>query len=132
VGDLQNKIKELRSKQQIIADLNKKKAGPVAVMESLAAATPTQLWLTEFKETGGKLTINGMAADNQTIAEFLRALATYSYFKDVELVEIAQAGQEGRPFKKFAIKSGITYLPAPLPDGAGGAIKAPAKEEKKG
>jgi len=131
VGDLQNKIKEFTSKHRIISDLNKKKTGPVGVMESLSTATPPRLWLTEFKEIGGRLTITGIAADNQTVAEFLRALATHAYFKDVELVETSQGGQDSGPFKRFSIKSAISYLPASPPT-AKGDVKAPAKEEKKG
>jgi type IV pilus assembly protein PilN len=131
VGDLQIKVKEFTSKHRIISDLNKKRAGPVGVMESLSSATPPRLWLTEFKETGGRLTITGVAADNQTVAEFLRALATHAYFKDVELVETSQSGQDSGPFKKFSITSAISYLPVP-PSGAKGDFTAPAKKEKKG
>jgi type IV pilus assembly protein PilN len=131
VGDLQIKVKEFTSKHRVISDLNKKRTGPVGVMESLSSATPPRLWLTDFKETGGRLTITGIAADNQTVAEFLRALATHAYFKDVELVETSQGGQDSGPFKKFSIKSAISYLPAPA-SSAKGDFKAPAKEEKKG
>ena len=119
VGDLQGKIKEYTNRHNIFSELNKKKRGPVGVMESLSAATPPRLWLTEFKETGGKLTINGTAADNQTVAEFLKALGGSAYFREVELVETAQGGQETGPFKKFSIKSAISYLPAPKPQSAG-------------
>jgi len=74
VVELQKKIKEFSSKSKVIEDINKKKSGPVRVMESLSVATPNALWLTEFKETGGNLTITGVAADNQTIAEFLKTM----------------------------------------------------------
>src|SRR3972149_4382743 len=120
VGELQNKIKEYTSKHNIISDLNKKKTGPIGIMESLSAATPARLWLTEFKETGGRLTINGTAADNQTVAEFMKALAEAAYFREVELVETAQVGQESGPFKKFSIRSVVSYLPAPTPPPTGG------------
>ena len=132
VGDLQNRIKEFTAKHKVISDLNKKKSGPVGVMESLAAATPSRLWLTEFREIGGRLTINGIAADNQTVADFLKALATFPYFRDVELVETSQGAQEGGPFKRFSIKSVVTYLPQPAAADATGATKSPAKQEKRG
>jgi type IV pilus assembly protein PilN len=132
VGDLQNRIKEFTAKHKVISDLNKKKSGPVGVMESLAAATPSRLWLTEFREIGGRLTINGIAADNQTVADFLKALATFPYFRDVELVETSQGAQEGGPFKRFSIKSVVTYLPPPAAADAAGATKSPAKQEKRG
>lgn len=131
VGDLQNRIKEYTSKHNIISDLNKKKTGPVGIMESLSAATPTRLWLTEFKETGGRLTINGTAADNQTVAEFLKALAASAYFGDVELVETTQAGQESGPFKKFSIRSAVSYLPAPKAPSPSGGVKESTKEGKR-
>lgn len=129
VGDLQNRIKEFTSKHKVIADLNKKKAGPVGVMESLSAATPSRLWLTEFKEIGGKLTISGLAADNQTVADFLKALAATAYFRDVELVETSQGSQEVGPFKRFSIRTAVFYLPQPAAAKPG--TIAPAKEGKK-
>ena len=128
VGELQTRIKEFNSKHKVIADLNRKKSGPVGVMESLSVATPSRLWLTEFKEIGGKLTISGLAADNQTVADFLNSLATTVYFRDVELVETTQ-GQEAGAFKKFMIRTSVYYLPQPATGKKTAA--APAKEEKK-
>lgn len=111
VAELQRKIKEFAGKNKVIDDINKKKSGPVRVMESLAIATPSALWLTEFKETGGNLTITGVAADNQTIAEFLKALASHAYFNNTELVETTQNQQAGMPPRRFLIKSRLNYQP---------------------
>lgn len=110
VADLEAKIKEVKSKHQVIEDIDRKKAGPVRVMQSLSAATPVALWLTQFKETAGNLTITGVATDNQTIAEFLKALSTHSYFKETELVETTQTDQAAAP-KRFSIKSRLLYQP---------------------
>jgi type IV pilus assembly protein PilN len=111
VSELQRKIKEFEGKNKVIDDINKKKSGPVRVMESLALATPSALWLTEFKETGGNLTITRVAVDNQTIAEFLKALASHAYFSNTELVETTQNQQAGMPPRRFLIKSRLTYQP---------------------
>ena len=115
VMELQRKVKELAGKNKVIDDINKKKSGPVRVMESLALATPSTLWPTEFKEAGGNLTITGVAVDNQTIAEFLKALASHPYFSQTELVETTQNQQAGLPPRRFLIKSRLTYQPKPLP-----------------
>jgi type IV pilus assembly protein PilN len=131
VGDLQNRIKEFTAKHKVITDLNRKKSGPVGVMQSLSDATPTRLWLTEFKEIGGNLTINGIAADNQTVADFLKALARYPYFRNVELVETAESAQAAGPYKRFAIRSSVSYLPPPVAAEAADS-KTPAKQEKRG
>jgi type IV pilus assembly protein PilN len=111
VADLEAKIKEVKSKHQVIEDIDKKKAGPVRVMQSLSAATPGALWLTQFKETGGNLTITGVATDNQTIAEFLKALGSHAHFKDTELVETTQNDQASVAPKRFSIKSRLQYQP---------------------
>jgi type IV pilus assembly protein PilN len=132
-GDLQKQIKEFESKHKIIEDLNRRKVGPVRVMESLSAATPPTLWLTEFKETGGKLVITGLALDNQTVADFLKALASFHYFRDVELVETTEGGTGNTALRKFAVKSLISYQPQvtanTTKDDSKAAVK---KQEKKG
>ena len=125
VAELQRKIKEFEGKNKVIDDINKKKSGPVRVMESLAVATPNALWLTEFKEIGGNLTITGVAVDNQTIAEFLKALATHAYFNNTELVETTQNQQAGLPPRRFLIKSRLTYQPNVASTSAVKPVSAP-------
>jgi type IV pilus assembly protein PilN len=130
VAELQKKIKEFQGKSQVIEDINKKKSGPVRVMESLSVATPSALWLTEFKEVGGDLTITGVAADNVTIAEFLKALASHAYFSNTELVETIQTDQTGLPPRRFLIKSRLSYqpkMPLAVPEKSP-AAPAPSKD----
>jgi type IV pilus assembly protein PilN len=130
VGDLRQKVTALEQKIKVIDELTKKKVGPVKIMESLSLATPTRLWLTEFKESGGNLTINGLAIDNQTVADFLKSLSTFAYFSNVDLVETTQIDQEGIPLKKFSIKSQLLYQPvvAPAAPAKPGPPPAPAKK----
>jgi type IV pilus assembly protein PilN len=115
VVELGKKVSDLRGKLNVIEELNKKKTGPVRVMESLSSATPSRLWLTQFKETGGALTIDGLAIDNQTIADFLKSLSGSLYFTGVDLVETTQIEQEGIPLKKFSVKANLSYQPPALP-----------------
>jgi type IV pilus assembly protein PilN len=132
VGDLQNKIKDFRSKNKIIEDLNRKKSGPVLVMESLSSAVPTTLWLTEFKENGGSLTMNGLAVDNQTIADFMKTIAQSKYFTNVELVETTQGIGPSAGLKKFALKTTVVYRPPePVPVSSKSAPTVAVKKEEK-
>jgi len=109
LGNLEAKIKELKSKHKVIEDLRGQKMGPTLVMDSLAAAIPSSLWLIELKQSGGSLTINGLAMDNQSVAEFIRSLSLSDHFKNVELVETTQADPKVGPYKKFSIQSAISY-----------------------
>ncbi|MGE5218793.1 MAG: PilN domain-containing protein [Chloroflexota bacterium] len=132
VGDLQVKIKEARGKQKIIEDLNQKKTGPVLVMASLSRATPTSLWLTDLRETGGSVTMNGWAADNETIADFMRSLDGSKFFSNVELVESTQGTAANSALKRFALKAKVIYRPPEAPTSAGKSkAGAPAKKEEK-
>jgi type IV pilus assembly protein PilN len=132
VSELQVKIKDLRGKQKIIEDLNSKKSGPVLVMASLSLATPASLWLTDLRESGGNVTMNGLAADNETIANFMRSLDGSKHFTRVELVETTQGTGPTSALKKFAIKAHMNYraqTPSPAEAKTKGA--APAKKEEK-
>lgn len=112
VSRLRNDKKELEAKLKVIADLQHKKMGPVRVLDNLGASTPQQLWLTEFVDAAGAATFSGMAADNQTIASFMRALSSSSYFSNVDLVETSQVAQgEGLPpLMRFTVTAQLTYL----------------------
>lgn len=109
IGELQNKIKAAKAKNQALDDLNRKKTGPVRVMLSLASATPNKLWLTELTENGSSMTINGLAVDNKTVADFMRDLERLDMFKNVELVETTRGGKDQEQYKRFSIRAGISY-----------------------
>jgi type IV pilus assembly protein PilN len=118
LGNLEAKIKELTSKHKVIEDLRAQKNGPTLLMDSLAAAIPSSLWLIDIKQSGRSLTISGLATDNQSVAEFIRSLSRSGHFKNVELIETTQADEKTGPFKKFSIHSGISYQSPTTPVGA--------------
>jgi type IV pilus assembly protein PilN len=128
LGNLEAKIKELRSKHKVIEDLRAQKIGPTLVMDSLAAAIPSSLWLIEIKQSGGSLVINGLATDNQSVAEFIRSLSRSGHFNNVELVETIQADEKTGAFKKFSIQSGVSYQSPTSPVGASSPSQAAPKE----
>lgn len=130
IADLQVKIKDLRGKQKIIDDLNSKKSGPVLVMASLSQATPSSLWLTDLRESGGIVTMNGLATDNETVATFMKSLAGSKHFTGVELIETTQGVKATAALKKFAIKARAVYRPQKSPTNSKAGVPA-KKEEKK-
>ncbi|MEA2626614.1 MAG: hypothetical protein QOD06_2659, partial [Candidatus Binatota bacterium] len=110
VATLEQKSKDLDAKLKVISDLVQKRVGPVGVMNDLSRATPDRLWITELTETAGSATLIGKAIDNQTIAEFLRALSTSPYFTTVDLVETAQdEASSDIKLRKFIIRTQINY-----------------------
>lgn len=95
--------KLLEDKLGVIETLKKGKAGPVKMLDELSRATPDKLWMTSFKETGGNISIDGVANDNETIARFMTELEKSQYFKDIELIVTEQVEQGGIKLKRFSL-----------------------------
>ena len=86
IKQLDKKIKEIKTKLNVIADLEKGKTGPVLLLSDIASAVPKdKLWLTSFKESGGSLTLTGTAMDNETVALFMNNLEKTEQITSVDL-----------------------------------------------
>ncbi len=118
VKDLEAKEKALDAKLKVIADLGRKRVGPVGVMADLSTATPERVWLTDFTESGGAATLTGQAVDNQIVAEFLRNLSSSRYFTTVDLVESTQDQIGENKLRKFIVKAMIDYAAGGEPPAA--------------
>ncbi len=109
VRDLEKKREALRSKLSVIDDLKKRKVGPVKVLDQLNSAIPEKSWLLEVRDKGGTLRIDGLALDNQTIADFIKELEKSDLFKRVDLLEARQEDIRGVKMKHFAVSAKILY-----------------------
>lgn len=58
----------------IIENLIKGKTGPVRVLDRLSQIIPKQVWLTEWKEKSGQVTIKGEALSNKHVGNFMTLL----------------------------------------------------------
>ena len=86
INSLEQKIAEIRKKLDVIKDLEKKKTGPVLLLDQIAIAVPKEkLWLTSLVEKEGKLTLNGTAMDNETVAVFMTNLENSELITAVDL-----------------------------------------------
>jgi type IV pilus assembly protein PilN len=111
---LEQQRKDLDTKLKVIAELSQKRVGPAGVLRDLSRATPDRLWLLDVTESAGAATVTGKALDNQTIADFLRALANSPYFKGVDLSETTQDEQAGGiKLKKFLLRANVNYAAKP-------------------
>ena len=75
IKDLENKIKEIKSKLAVISELEKGKTGPVRLLADIADSIPkNKLWLTSLSEKNGNLSLSGTAMDNETVSLFMKNL----------------------------------------------------------
>jgi type IV pilus assembly protein PilN len=113
IGDLQDlkkKAADLDNKKSVINELEVERNGPVHIFEELANATPPELWIDDFLQKGKDLTIKGYAADNETIANFMRNLNSSPYFSGVSLVKSEKSKSGSLTVNVFTLKMKIKYL----------------------
>jgi len=82
---------ELQKKVDIISNLQKGRKGPVRLFEALSAATPEKCWIDRLDIQGDKISLSGMALNNNTVANFMTALGQTGRFRDVTLGSADQA-----------------------------------------
>jgi len=103
VAEFKKKKSEFAGKLETLEQLKQGKSGPVHLLDELSNVLPAKIWLTSFKESGGSITIVGMAINEDDIASFLKQLEGSPYYRDVELQVIEQNTQGGVKVNKFNV-----------------------------
>ena len=86
LAEIKKKISEIKTKLEVIRGLEKNKMGPVRLLDEVAMAVPRdKLWLRSLVEKKGKLTLEGTAMDNETVALFMNNLEAAPHIKRVDL-----------------------------------------------
>jgi len=109
-----NKAKEaqktLQDKLNIINSLRKEKASPARVLDELSIDKPEKIHLESLKKEGSRLGIEGIALDDETIANFMTNLRKSKLFKNVDLIVSEQVEQSKIKLKKFILSCEIVII----------------------
>ena len=92
---------ELQKKVDIISNLQKNGVGPVRYFEALSAAIPEKCWIDRLEIQGPKVTVGGVALNNNTVANFMTALVQTGRFHDVLLGSADQASVMNTKLVRF-------------------------------
>jgi type IV pilus assembly protein PilN len=99
--------KMLQNRLDIINSLRKDKARAARVLDQLSIDKPEKLQLESLKKDGAKLAIEGVALDDETIANFMTNLRKSKLFKNVDLIVSEQIEQSKMKMKKFVLSCEI-------------------------
>jgi type IV pilus assembly protein PilN len=102
--------KTLQEKLNIINSLRKEKTGPAKVLDELSIDKPEKIHLESLKKEGTKLGIEGIALDDETIANFMTNLRKSKLFKNVDLIVSEQIEQSKLKLKKFILSCEIILI----------------------
>ncbi|MGZ3493407.1 MAG: PilN domain-containing protein [Thermodesulfobacteriota bacterium] len=102
--------KSLQDKLNVINTLRKEKAGAAKVLDELSIDKPEKLQLESLKKDGSKLGIEGIALDDETIANFMTNLRKSKLFRGIDLIVSEQVEQSKVKLKKFILSCEIILI----------------------
>ena len=97
----------LQEKLDVINALRKEKSSSAKVLDEVSSLKPEKMWLESFKKDGPRLGIEGIALDDETVANFMTNLRKSSLFKSVDLVVSERSEQSKIMLKKFTLSCEI-------------------------
>ena len=99
--------KEKQMVEQKLDSIKKLQAGAqvtVRVLDEVASRTPTsRMWLNSLQQATGRLQLQGIALDNETIAQYMQQLEASEYFEKTELTSSAQTDVAKQKLKSFSL-----------------------------
>ncbi|SHO51974.1 PilN domain-containing protein [Desulfopila aestuarii] len=109
--------KELERKSAVIDKLKSDSSLTVRVLDEVANIIDNErMWLLDLNQQGGSLSLNGVALDNQTVAEFMDDLKLSPFVSNVELTDSSLRKIAGRDLKSFSLSCSVSQ-PAPPQQG---------------
>jgi type IV pilus assembly protein PilN len=101
------KYKELHRTYQerlnTIETLRKERAVPAKVLDELSVGKPEKLHFDSMKKEGPRVGVEGVALDDETVANFMDNLRKSTLFRNIDLVISEQIEQSKIKLKKFIL-----------------------------
>jgi type IV pilus assembly protein PilN len=104
------KQKILQERLKLIDSYRKEKSISARVLDEICISKPEKLQLESLKKEGSKLGIQGIALDDETVANFMTNLRKSKIFKSVDLVVSEQIEQSTMKVKKFVLSCEILLI----------------------
>lgn len=102
--------KAFQDKLNVINSLRKEKAGPARVLDEISISKPEKIQLESLRKDGTKLGIEGVALDDETVANFMTNLRKSKIFKNVDLIVSEQIEQSKMKVKRFVLSCEIFLM----------------------
>lgn len=110
VNEFKRKNQELERRIRIISDLEKRRSGPLYVVDSLSNSVPERAWVNVFSSKGNRTSIKGIAWDEFIVADFLESLQKSPYFRNVQIRVIEKEVINRVTVRKFEISTLLNFL----------------------
>lgn len=123
VQQFEQRRAQLQQRVVLIEQLRDGQTGPVHMLDQISRALPPMLWLTEVKQAGPDVVIDGSSLALTSLSDFVANLEASGYFKrSIEIVSTTTETLSQPPGEliKFSIKAQFLLPAAAAPRKAGG------------
>ena len=130
LDNLKKQEKMIKQKLDVIDRLMQNRDLPVRILDQLAVRIPSdKMWIKNLTQKGNILTLTGVARGNETIAQFMEALAKSPYIdpNGVDLNQSRQVSIQGYKLKNFNLTARI-IVPKKVKEAEAGEKKKPDKK----
>ena len=108
VQQFEQRKAQLQQRVVLIEQLRKSQRGPVYMLDQVSRSLPSMLWLTELKQVGPDVVIDGRCTNLTGLSDFVANLEGTGYFKrSIEIVSTQTEAIAGPPGEliKFSIRA---------------------------
>ncbi len=127
IEEIKKKLDNLNRKMDVIRQLEANRYEPVHLMETLTQTIiEKRMWFTRMENKPEVVTINGIAMDDKTVADFMLRLEGCGLFSAVSLKTLKQVEVQKTALKSFEISCAKKRLKT---EGTQGPVKAGAKKK---
>ncbi len=128
VQQFEQRKAQLQQRVVLIEQLRKGQTGPVHMLDQISRALPPMLWLTELKQTGDDVIVDGRTTVLTSLTDFVTNLEASGYFKkSIDIISTTSEPGSGNAAEliKFTIKASFAQpeTKQAQPAGRGGAPK---------
>ncbi|MDJ0912098.1 MAG: PilN domain-containing protein [Desulfobacterales bacterium] len=129
VDQIKKKLNLLQRKTRVIRNLELNRKEPVKMLDAMTQlVVPERMWITSLKNQGRRINLNGIALDNQTVADFMTRMERSKLFSSISLKKVNQKRIGKNNLKSFAITANKRVAKAKKPRKK--ASKKPKKQKK--
>ncbi len=109
IKKIQTTKQELERKSAVIDQLKSDSSLTVRVLDAVANTIDNErMWLLSLNQQGGSLQLDGVALDNQTVAQFMDNLMSSPIVNSVDLTDSSLKKVAGRDLKSFSLNCAVS------------------------
>ena len=104
IAEIKQKLENLNKKMAVMKELERNRHEPTLLMDTMTQViVPKRMWFTKLEEKDKTVSVDGIALDNKTVADFMVQLEKCGLFSTVSLKTLKQTVVQNSNLKSFAI-----------------------------